>query len=208
MACIGKSGDSPDKTEKNRSGMDAGTTGRTGGRARRGTKGRALEDGAMADLRDLLPADLRRDRLIEYLHVLQDHFGALFHRHLHALAERLRIGQAEVFEVASFYHHFDILPDDATPPAITIRICDSVACQLAGAETLLAATQAAVDPARVRVIRAPCIGRGDTAPAASVGQNAVGWATAPRLAALAGQGLTARVVPSGTALAAYRAEGG
>jgi formate dehydrogenase beta subunit len=188
--------------------MDDVAAKKKGGRARRGTKGRALDDAALADIRALLPDDLRRDLLIEYLHVIQDRFGALFHRHLHALAERMRIAQAEVFEVASFYHHFDILPDDAVAPAVTIRICDSVSCRLAGAESLIAATQAAIDPGQVRVIRAPCIGRCDTAPAASVGQNAVGWATAPRLAALAGQRLTAPVIPDAVTLAAYRATGG
>ena len=103
-------------------------------------KGRMLDPIAEAEVQTLF-ADLprRRDLMIEALHRLQDHFGALHARHLKALATWMRSSEAEVFEVASFYHHFDIVKEGAgAPAAITIRVCDSLSCMMAGAETLLA----------------------------------------------------------------------
>ena len=151
----------------------------------------------------------RRDLLIEMLHALQDRFGALYARHLKALAEETRLSEAEIFEVASFYHHFDIVKEgEAAPAPVTIRVCDSVSCMMAGAEAVLARLEALVDPARVRVVRAPCIGRCAEAPAALVGRNAVGHADADKLAALAAGGAIKPALPVYIGLEAYRAGGG
>ena len=105
----------------------------------RGPKGRPLDDSAVNEVRALLGArERRRDLLIEFLHLIQDEYGCLSARHLRALAEEMRLSQAEVYEVASFYDHFDVVKEGETPPApLTIRVCDSISCMLAGAETLL-----------------------------------------------------------------------
>ncbi|KAF0231270.1 MAG: NADH-quinone oxidoreductase subunit [Beijerinckiaceae bacterium] len=173
-------------------------------------KGRPLDDDALAEVRATLGVTpLRRDLLIEMLHALQDRFGALHARHLKALAEVVRLSEAEVFEVASFYHHFDIVKEgEAAPAAITIRVCDSVSCMLAGAEAVLARLEGLVDADKVRVVRAPCIGRCAEAPAALVGRNSVGNAHAVRLAALADAGAVEPALPAYADLAAYRAKGG
>ena len=173
-------------------------------------KGRPLDDEALHEVQETL-GDMprRRDLLIEMLHALQDRFGALHARHLRALAEEMRLSEVEIFEVASFYHHFDIVKEgEAAPTAITIRVCDSVSCMLAGAEAVLARLEMLVDPARVRVLRAPCIGRCAEAPAALVGRNAVGHADAEKLAALAKAGDIRAALPAYIGLAAYRADGG
>jgi formate dehydrogenase beta subunit len=173
-------------------------------------KGRQLDDLALAEVQALLgDSPRRRDLLIEYLHRIQDRYGCLAARHLKALAEDMRMAEAEVFEVASFYHHFDIVKEgDHAPPAITVRVCDSVACMMAGAESLLAKLDGLVDPAQVRVVRAPCIGRCAQAPAALVGRNAIDNATAESIAAAVNAGEIAAIIPSYRNLAAYRAEGG
>ena len=120
----------------------------------------------------------RRDLLIEYLHLIQDRFGHLSAAHLRALAEELRISMAEVYEVASFYAHFDVVKEGETPsPALTIRVCDSLSCELAGAQALKAALEDGLDPAEVRVLRAPCMGRCDTAPVLELGHNHIDHAT-------------------------------
>ena len=173
-------------------------------------KGRQLDDLAVAEVRALLAGrPRRRDLLIEYLHLIQDAYGCLAARHLKALADDMRIAEAEVFEVASFYHHFDIVKEgDHAPAAITVRVCDSVACMMAGAESLLARLEGLVDPAQVRVVRAPCIGRCAEAPAALVGRNAIDNATAESIAAAANAGEVAAVIPPYRKLEAYRADGG
>jgi len=173
-------------------------------------KGRPLDPVALDEVQARLgPLPRRRDLLIEALHRLQDGFGALHARHLRALADEFRISQAEVFEVASFYHHFDIVRDGETAPApVTIRVCDGVACMLAGAETLLAELRAGADPARIRVLAAPCIGRCAEAPAVHVGANPVGPASAAAALAAAQAGEVAPAVPPYKDLEAYRAEGG
>src|SRR5665213_1225169 len=139
----------------------------------RGPKGRPLDDGALREVRALLGASpRRRDLLIEFLHLIQDEYRCLSARHLRALAEEMRLSQAEVYEVASFYDHFDVVREDDTPPApLTIRVCDSISCMLAGAEQLLEELAAGIDPTAVRVVRAPCIGRCGTAPAARIGHR-------------------------------------
>jgi formate dehydrogenase len=174
-------------------------------------KGRPLEDAALARVQAMLgPRPRRRDLLIEYLHLLQDAEGHLSAAILKALAQEMRLSEAEVFEVASFYHHFDIVKEGETPPpALTIRVCDSVACMLAGAEALVAALEQGADPQSVRILRAPCVGRCDQAPVAVVGQRAVAHATPETIAAAIAAGDTVQPVPPhARGLDEYRSEGG
>jgi len=176
----------------------------------RGPKGRGLDDSALRDVQNLLIGrERRRDLLIEFLHLIQDAFGCLSARHLRALAEDMRLSQAEVYEVASFYDHFDVVKENEAPPApLTIRVCDSIGCMLAGSEELLKGIAAGVDPAAIRVVRAPCMGRCASAPAARIGDREVDHATAEGLAEMARLGDTKVVVPDYTGLEAYRAGGG
>ena len=118
----------------------------------------------------------RRDLLIEYLHALNDAFGAVFERHIAALAECMNLSQAEVFEVASFYHHFEILRDDQAAPRLRVRVCSGLSCAMAGADELLAKLPALLQ-VDVKVEPVPCIGRCDAAPALAAGQHNVGHAT-------------------------------
>ncbi|MFL6651452.1 MAG: NAD(P)H-dependent oxidoreductase subunit E [Sulfurifustaceae bacterium] len=149
------------------------------------TKGRQADNDAREDVRALLAGmPQRRDLLIEYLHRLQDRFGCLSARHLVALAAELNLPMAEVYEVATFYHHFDVVKEgDATPATITVRVCDSIACDLAGARELLAKLPAVLGK-DVRVLHAPCVGRCETAPVAVVGQNPLPFATPEQIASL------------------------
>jgi formate dehydrogenase beta subunit len=171
-------------------------------------KGRQVEAAARAEIAALLgDAPLRRDLLIEYLHAIQDRYGHLAARHLAALAEAMRLAQVEVYEVATFYAHFDVvLEGEAPPPALTVRVCDSISCALAGAERLAAELEAALGPA-VRVQRVPCIGRCDTAPAVAVGANAFGPADAAAVAAAVARRATAPAPIAARSVAAARAGG-
>ena len=130
-------------------------------------KGRQADADSRRDVCAVLgDAPRRGDLLIEYLHRLQDRFGHLAARHLVALAEEMHLPMAHVYEVATFYHHFDIVKEgDTAPPAITVRVCDSIACELAGAHELLAKLPGVLD-SNVRVKHAPCVGRCETAPVA------------------------------------------
>lgn len=176
----------------------------------RGPKGRPLDDAALAEVRALLgTGERRRDLLIEFLHLIQDRYGHLSAQHLRALAEDMRLSQAEVYEVATFYDHFDVVKEGEAPPApLTIRVCDSVSCMLAGAETLLAELQAGADPAAIRVMRAPCMGRCAGAPAARIGDREVDHATAGNLLQMADAGEIRVRVPGYVGLDAYRGTGG
>jgi formate dehydrogenase beta subunit len=118
----------------------------------------------------------RRDLLIEYLHALNDAFGAVYERHIAALAELMKLSQAEVFEVASFYHHFEILRDGETAPSLRIRVCNGLSCEIAGAKELLAKLPALLQ-ADVKIEPVPCIGRCEQAPAVAVGQHNLGYAS-------------------------------
>ena len=150
----------------------------------------------------------RADRLIEYLHRLQDAHGALHAGHLAALAEALRLARAEVYEVASFYHHFDFVRDgDAAPPALTVRVCDSLGCAIAGGAEL-AASLATRLGAEVRVQRVPCVGRCDGAPVAVVGQKPVLHADAGRVVEAVASGERDEPLPDAIRFDAYRAAGG
>ena len=122
-------------------------------------KGRQVDPRALEEVRALLgERPRRRDLLIEHLHLIQDRYGHLSAPHLVALAQEMRLALAEVYEVATFYAHFDVVKEDAAPPAaVTIRVCDSLSCAMAGAEQLIA--QLSRSPAsNVRVLRAPCMG--------------------------------------------------
>src|SRR5205823_2058064 len=133
-------------------------------------KGRQVDPAALAEVQALLgERERRRDLLIEYLHLLQDHFGCLYARHLAALAEEMRLALVEVYEVASFYAHFDIVMDgEAPPPPLTVRVCDSLSCELAGATHLLHELSNRLGDG-VRVVRAPCMGGCHRAPVVAVG---------------------------------------
>jgi formate dehydrogenase len=173
-------------------------------------KGRQPDDQALREVRDCLgdrpPEGHRRDLLIEHLHRLNDRFGALREPHLVALAREMNIPMAEVFEVASFYHHFEIVPAGADVPALTVRVCDGLACEMAGAGALLERLPALLGR-DVRVVAAPCIGRCEQAPAVSVGQAAVPVATAEKVVAAArGEGI--EPTPAAIDYDAYRAAGG
>jgi formate dehydrogenase len=172
-------------------------------------KGRQVDPAALVEVRALLgDGPRRRDLLIEFLHLLQDRFGHLSARHLAALAEEMRLALAEVYEVATFYAHFDVvLEDEAPPPSITVRVCDSLSCALAGAGALIEALKRDLGPA-VRVVPVPCVGRCDMAPAAAVGQNHVAPATVARVRrAIDGRSFMP-VVAAYEPLAEYRAKGG
>ncbi|MGV6848347.1 MAG: NAD(P)H-dependent oxidoreductase subunit E [Marinibacterium sp.] len=194
-------------------GTDAKATwraNRPGAKRRVTPKGRQLDDAALADIATLLGArPRRRDLLIEFLHLIQDRFGHLSAAHLRALAEEMRLSMAEVYEVATFYAHFDVVrEDDVPPPALTIRVCDSLSCELAGAEALKSALEQGTDPARIRVVRAPCMGRCDTAPAVELGHNHIDHATPEKVAAAIAAGDIHPRVPAYEAFDAYRAAGG
>lgn len=180
------------------------------GRGRKTPKGRQVEDQAWAEIRALLGDRPRqRDLLIEFLHLIQDSYGHLSAAHLRALAEEMRLSQAEVYEVASFYAHFDIVKERETPPpALTIRVCDSLSCEMAGAQALKSALEDGLDPAEVRVLRAPCMGRCDTAPVLELGHNHIDHATPEKVQAAIAAGHTHPTIPDYEGLAAYRAEGG
>jgi formate dehydrogenase len=180
------------------------------GKGRATPKGRQLDDRAWEEVRALLGDKPRRaDLLIEHLHLIQDHFGHLSAAHLRALAEEMRLSMAEVYEVASFYAHFDIVKEDETPPpALTIRVCDSLSCELAGAQALKSALEDGLDPAEVRVLRAPCMGRCDTAPVIELGHKHIDFATPDSVMAAVADGDTHPVIPNYEDLETYQKSGG
>ena len=154
-------------------------------------------------------AERRADLLIEFLHLIQDEYGHLSAAHLRALAEELKLSQAEVFEVATFYAHFDVVKEDETPPpALTIRVCDSLSCELAGAEQLQQALEDGLDPSQVRVLRAPCMGRCDTAPVLEIGHKHIDHATPEKVNAVIAAGDFHAEIPNYETLDAYVAQGG
>ena len=138
-------------------------------------KGRNVENNALKDIKKLISAlPLRRDLLIEYLHLIQDKFRCIKKQNLAALAEIMKIPFAEAYEVASFYAHFDVIDDDdPVPPEITIRVCDSLTCELKGSQKLIKDLKSKYNKNEVRILRAPCMGLCDVAPACEVGHNHV-----------------------------------
>ncbi len=142
-------------------------------------KGRQVDPTALADIQELLGnAPRRRDLLIEHLHLIQDSKGQLSARHMAALAHEMKLSLAEVYEVATFYAHFDVIDDGgASPPPVTIRVCDSLSCEIAGSEALYQALGEQLDVTKIRFLRAPCLGRCECAPVAEVGHRHILSAT-------------------------------
>src|SRR5882672_1660651 len=178
-------------------------------RVRSTPKGRQVDPRARDEVRALLKDQpRRRDLLIEYLHRIQDRYGHLSAVHLVALADEMKLAMTEVYEVATFYHHFDVVREgEAAPPAITVRVCDSISCEMAGAKDLLAKLPGILGK-DVRVLHAPCIGRCETAPAAAVGQNPVPHASADKIAALVKTKALKHPAAAYIDYAAYRAKSG
>lgn len=173
-------------------------------------KGRQVDPAAREEVAALLAGrEIRRDLLIEYLHLIQDGFGQLSAAHMTALAEALKISQTEVYEVATFYHHFDVVKDGDTAPAtLTVRVCDTLSCSMAGGDELLKKLPGILGK-DVRVIPAPCIGRCAEAPAVCVGQNAFGHATEANVVEAVQLKATAAVAHvAHVNLSAYLANGG
>lgn len=178
-------------------------------RKRQAPKGRRVDPAALEEVQSLLGTESRQaDLLIEHLHKIQDRFGHLSAAHLAALAQEMHMPQTAVYEVATFYHHFDIVKEGETAPAaLTVRVCDGLSCELAGAQDLLAKLPALLGR-EIRVIAAPCIGRCEQAPAAVVGQNPVPNATCESIASTVAA-KAVQHVPSGFIdLSEYIASGG
>ncbi|WP_420862352.1 NAD(P)H-dependent oxidoreductase subunit E [Algirhabdus cladophorae] len=180
------------------------------GKGRKTPKGRQPEDSALDYIRTLLGDRPRnRDLLIEFLHLIQDDQGHLSVENLCALADEMRLSQAEVYEVATFYAHFDVIKTgEPVPPALTIRVCDSLSCELAGAQQLKAALEDGLDASQVRVLRAPCMGRCDTAPVLEIGHHHIDNATVEKVDAIIAAKHFHADIPDYEALAAYQANGG
>ncbi|OGA17508.1 MAG: NADH-quinone oxidoreductase subunit F [Betaproteobacteria bacterium RIFCSPLOWO2_02_FULL_66_14] len=172
-------------------------------------KGRSTDPKALEEVRALLGAEpRRRELLIEHLHRLQDRYGQLSAAHLAALAAEMRLSLAEVYEVATFYHHFDVVKEgEDAIPALTVRVCDSIACELAGAQSLLKRLPGILGR-EVRVVAAPCVGRCDQAPVAVVHQNPIGPATPEAVRQAVNQGATRCALPNSLGYAKYRGTGG
>ena len=181
------------------------------GKGRKTPKGRQFSDEAMAEIQSLLGDKPRqRDLLIEFLHLIQDKHGHLSADHLAALAAEMGLAQVEVYEVASFYAHFDVVKEgEETPPDLTIRVCDSLSCELAGAQELMAELVKEYNGGgKVRVLRAPCMGRCDTAPTLELGHNHIDFATVEKVAAAIKGDDTHAHIPEYEAFDAYQIEGG
>jgi formate dehydrogenase beta subunit len=178
-------------------------------RKRQAPKGRRVDPAALAEVQALLgTASRQRDLLIEHLHKIQDRYGSLSAAHLAALAQEMRLAQAEVYEVATFYHHFDVVKEgEASPAALTVRVCDGLSCEMAGARDLLARLPAILGK-EVRVIAAPCVGRCEQAPVAVVGQNPVPQASCETVAATVAAGEVQHVPDGFIDYASYQSAGG
>jgi formate dehydrogenase len=179
-------------------------------RGRSTARGRQVQQEALDQVGALLgDRPRRRDHLIEFLHLIQDRWGHISAGHIAALAEELGLAQTEVYEVATFYHHFDVVKEGETPPPpVTVRVCDSLSCALAGGEALLAELRASLDPSQVRVLPAPCMGACSHAPAAMVGQRRVEPATAAAVREVVATGEVTPILPEPVDLPAYLAGGG
>jgi formate dehydrogenase beta subunit len=177
--------------------------------ARPHPKGRPVDPHALAEVRALLAdAPRRRDLLIEFLHRIQDAYGSLSAAHLVALAQELKLAMTEVYEVATFYHHFDVVKEgEPAPPRVTVRVCETLSCAMAGGEQLLAAAKRAFG-SNVRVLGAPCIGRCEHAPAAVVGRHPIDAASVEKLSAALAADVTEAEVDPYIDYAEYRAGGG
>ena len=172
-------------------------------------KGRQVDSRALDEVCAVLgDAPRRRDLLIEHLHRIQDKYGCLTAAHLTALAHEMRLALAEIYETASFYAHFDIVMEEpGAPPVVTVRVCDSIACAIAGADALHAALARTLGES-ARVLRAPCMGACDHAPAVAVGHNTLDSATAAAVADAVAKRATHPKLPPYRALTAYLTDGG
>lgn len=187
-----------------------------GKRARGALEGRAVESAALAEIQSLLDeAQLktgvdprRRDLLIENLHLIQDRHGHIPAAHVVALAREMKLAMTEVYEVATFYHHFDVVKEgEKAPPALTVRVCDSLSCELSGSNDLIKGLKQSLGD-KVRVIPAPCVGRCEQAPVAVVGQNPVVQATVDKVKALVAGNKDQCAVGKYVSYAEYRKQGG
>jgi len=187
-----------------------------GKRTRGALKGRTVDTRALTDVQALLNDaqretgvdPRRRDLLIENLHRIQDHYGHIAAAHIVALAREMKLAMTEVYEVATFYHHFDVVKEgDKSPPALTVRVCDSLSCELSGAGALMSGLKQALGDG-VRVIPAPCVGRCEQAPVAVVGQNPVAQATVDKVKTLVAGKKTRCAVGKYVTYADYRKQGG
>jgi formate dehydrogenase beta subunit len=178
-------------------------------RAKATPKGRQIDLKALEEIEHLLEGrSMQRDLLIEHLHLIQDTYHQISAAHLAALAEMMKLSFAEVFETATFYAHFDVIKEgEPSVPPLTIRVCDSLTCALLGADKLLHELKAASGP-HVRVVRAPCVGRCDTAPVAEVGHYYVDHATPAAVLAVAEAGHTHPEIPNYIGYEDYVAKGG
>src|SRR6201996_1607188 len=186
---------------------DRGGAGRR--RPLRTPKGRQVDPRARDEILALLTdRPRRRDLLIEHLHLIQDHYGHLSAAHLAALAQEMRLALTEVYEVATFYAHFDVVKEgEKPPPPVTVRVCDSLSCALAGAERLLAELPQKLGPG-VRVVRAPCMGACDRAPVCAVGHVQVLDADMAKVVAAAAKPAHAHAYPTPTPFDVYVKGGG
>ena len=176
-------------------------------------KGRQADEASLQEVRALLLLDSevlkqRRDLLIEQLHKINDTFRGLHERHLVALAKLMNIPMAEVYEVATFYHHFEVIREGEQAPQFTLRVCDGLSCEMAGAATLLNNLKASLGTSKVKVVSAPCLGRCEQAPVAVVHQHEIGHATVEKVLAAVQAEATQPVTPDYIDLDAYVAEGG
>lgn len=171
--------------------INAQAIGKKTKRSRITSKGRQIEPKALVEVRQLLGnASRQKDLLIEHLHKIQDFYKHISAAHLVALAYEMKLSRAEVYEVATFYHHFDVIKEgDAVPADLTVRVCDSMSCEMAGAEDLIGSLETAMGE-KVRVQRVPCIGRCDKAPVAVVGMHPVEFADVQKVDELVDQGVT------------------
>lgn len=178
-------------------------------KARPFLKGRQPRPEALEEIKTLIGPSTRRDLLIEYLHKIQDTYGGLSAAHLRALSGLMNIPQVEVYEVASFYAHFDIIrEDEAYPPQVTIRVCNSVTCTMKGAGQLLKDLKDNTNPNEVRVTHAPCLGRCAHAPALHIGKNSVDDASLNKVLADLSKNRTTPKIPAYQNLENYKKEGG
>src|SRR5688500_6186032 len=172
-------------------------------------KGRAVDPKALAEVRSLLGDESRqRDLLIEHLHKINDRYGHLSAAHLAALAQEMKLSQTEAYEVATFYHHFEVLKEGETPPpALTVRVCGSIACEVAGSDDLLSRLPSLLGK-EVRVLHAPCVGRCEVAPCVVVHQNPIGNATVENVQQAVRAGKTTCEKTKYIDYAAYKKAGG
>ncbi len=176
-------------------------------------KGRQADDASLREVLALLQMDdkvlpQRRDLLIEHLHKINDKFRGLHERHLVALAKHMNLAMAEVYEVATFYHHFEIIGEGQESPRFTLRVCDGLSCDMAGASTLLGQLKASLGTDNINVVAAPCVGRCEQAPVAVVHQHEIGHATSEKVMQAVQSQSFQPVVPDYIDLAAYVADGG